>query len=296
MLRRFELIRSTVRLPRLSAIFLAAVFAMLVAACSSMDKAIESAPKPTARLLGAGIRDLRMQSVDLVFDVEVSNPYAVSLPLVNLNYAIGSGDQQLLAGSIKPSGSVPAGGSSVIQLPARVDLPAVLKTLSGAKPGTLVPYTAHLNVIVEPPLLGPMTLPLKRSGEIPIPAVPEINLTSFDIDALSLEKISGTARLRIRNTNQFAIDLSQIRFDLALGGKKVASARLRNTSKLGPGQSVTVDLPIAVSPHSAGTGLLNLLGGNDAGYAISGRLDVMTRYGELALPFSESGNTRVRHP
>ena len=282
------------RLSRLNAILLAVASAIVVAACSSLDKVVESAPKPTAKLLGAGIRDLRLQSVDLVFDVQVSNPYAVDLPLVNLNYAIGSGDQQLLAGSIKPSGSVPAGGSSVIQLPARVDLPAVLKTLTGAKPGALVPYTAQLNVIVEPPLLGPMSLPLKRSGEIPIPAVPDINLTSFDVEAMSLEKISGTAKLRIRNTNQFAIDLSQIRFDLAMGGKKVASARVRSTSKLAPGQSATVDLPVAVSPRTAGTSLLNLLGGNDASYAISGRLDVMTRYGELALPFSERGNTSVR--
>ena len=283
------------QLSRFNVFFLAVVCAILVAACSSLNDAIESAPKPTARLLGAGIRDLRMQSVDLVFDVEVSNPYAVSLPLVNLNYVIGSGDQQLLAGSIKPSGSVPAGGSSVIQLPARIDLPAVLKTLSDAKPGALVPYTAQLNVIVDPPLVGPMNLPLKRSGEIPIPAVPEISLTSFDVDALSLEKISGTAKLRIRNTNQFTIDLSQIRFDLAMGGKKVASARLRNTSKLAPGQSATVDLPVSVSPRSAGASLLNLLGGNDASYTISGRLDVMTRYGELVLPFSERGNTSVRH-
>jgi len=268
---------------------------IILAACGSLDKAIDSAPKPAARLLGVGVRDLRLHSVDLVFDVEVSNPYAVSLPLVNLNYALTSGKQQLLAGSIKPSGSVPAGGSSIIQLPARLDLPGLLKTLPGVKPGALVPYTAQLNIIVEPPLLGPMNLPLKRSGEIPVPAIPEISLATFDVDTLSLEKISGTAKLRIRNINEFAIDLSQIRFDLAMGGKKVASTQLRNTSKLAPGQSATVDLPIAVSPRTAGAGLLNLLAGNDADYAISGRLDVMTRYGELALPFSQRGNTAVRH-
>lgn len=280
---------------RRNAIVFLFVCAISLAACESLDKAVESAPKPTARLLGAGIRDLRLHSVDLVFDVEVSNPYAVSLPLVNLNYALASGKQQLLAGNIKPSGSVPAGGSSVIQLPARLNLPAVLKTLPGVKPGALVPYTAQLDVIVEPPLLGPMNLSLKRNGEIPIPAVPEISLTSFDVDSLSLDKISGTGKLRITNTNQFAIDLSQLLVDLTIGGKKVASTRLRNTSKLPAGQSAVVDLPIAVSPRTAGAGLVNLLNGNDAGYAIYGRLDVMTRFGELALPFSERGNTSVRH-
>lgn len=269
--------------------------AIVLAACSSLDDVIESAPKPGARLLGAGVRNLSLRSLDLVFDVEVSNPYGVSLPLVDLNYTLGSGSKQLLTGSIKPSGSVPAYASSVVQLPARLDLGAVMKTLPGIKPGAVVPYSAEIVVVVEPPVVGQMKLPLKRNGEIPVPTIPEITLTSFDVDQLSLDRVSGKARLRIRNTNQFAIDFSQIRFDLAMGGRNLASTRFRSSSKLAPGQSSTIEIPITFAPSAAGAGLLDLLGGSDASYAISGRIDVMTRFGELALPFSQRGNTAVRH-
>jgi len=283
-----------VRPPNFTSVLFAFFCAIILAGCSSLDDVIKSAPKPGARLLGASVRNLSLQSLDLVFDVEVSNPYGVSLPLLDVNYVLGSGKQQLLAGSIKPSGSVPPNGSSVVQLPARLDLAAVVTTLPGVKPGAVVPYTAEIVVIVEPPLLGEMKLPLKRSGEIPVPAVPEITLTSFDVDQLSLDRISGKARLRIRNTNQFAIDFTQIRFDLALGGKNVANTRLRNASKLPPGQATIVEIPIAFAPRAAGAGLLDLLSGGDAGYAISGRLDATTRFGELALPFSQRGSTAVR--
>jgi LEA14-like dessication related protein len=272
-----------------------AVFcAFIAAACSSIDKVVESAPKPGARILGATIRDLRLNSLDLLFDVEVSNPYAVALPLLDLSYTLGSGQQQLLAGSIKPSGSVPANGTSIVQLPARLDLGAVLKTLPGVKPGAVVPYTAKLIVIVEPPLLGPMQLPLQRSGELPIPAIPEITLSSFEVGDLGVDQISGKARLRVKNTNQFTLDLSQLRVDLTIAGRKVASTRTNSSSRLGPGRTAAVDIPVTLSPGAATAALADLLGGGDTSYAISGRLDARTRFGDVVLPFGTRGETTVR--
>ncbi|UCH49284.1 MAG: LEA type 2 family protein [Betaproteobacteria bacterium] len=268
--------------------------ATLVAGCSSLDEVIESAPKPSARILGAGVRNLSLQSLDLVFDVEVSNPYNVSLPLVDLTYTLGSGGKQLLSGSIKPSGSVPANGKSVLQLPARLDLASVVKTLPGVKPGAVVPYEAQLNLIVDVPVVGEMTLPVERNGEIPVPALPQITLLSFDVGDLGLDEVRAEARLRVKNTNRFRIELTRVRFDLALGGRKVASTRLSASPKLAPGQTAVVKIPLSLSPRALGAGVLDVLSGSDAGYAISGRLDVMTRYGELALPFSQKGNTTVR--
>ena len=283
-----------VRLRGFSAAIIVFFSATLVAGCSSLDEVVESAPKPSARILGAGVRNLSLQSLDLVFDVEVSNPYGVNLPLVDLNYTIGSSGQQLLSGSIKPSGSVPANGTSVVQLPARLDLAAVLKTLPGVKPGAVVPYDAQINLIVDVPLLGEMNLPLERSGEIPVPAPPQITLLSFDVGNLGLDEVRAEARLRVNNTNRFRIDLARIRFNLALGGRNVASTRLSAAPKLAPGQSAVLKIPLSLSPRALGAGVLDVLSGGDASYAISGRLDVMTRYGELALPFSQRGNTTVR--
>jgi len=273
---------------------IACFFAATVAGCGSLEDVIESAPKPSARILGASVRDLSLRSLDLVFDIEIANPYGVSLPLMDLTYTIGSGHQQLLTGSLKPSGSVPANSSSVMQLPARLDLGAVTKTLTSVKPGAVVPYYAEINVIVDAPLLGEMSLPLKRKGEIPIPAIPEITLASFDVAELSLDRVSATANLRIKNTNQFQIDFSRLGLNLALGGKRVADVRLRNSSKLTPGQVAIVEIPISIAPAAIGAGLVNLLSGSDAGYNMSGRLDVTTRFGPLAMPFSQNGETAVR--
>ena len=283
-----------VRLRGLAAAFIAFVCAAIMSGCSTLDEVIESAPKPGAKILGAGVRNLSLQSLDLVFDLEVSNPYGVSLPLVDLRYTLGSGGRQLISGSIKPSGSVPANGTSVVQLPVRVDLASVVKTLPNVKPGAVVPYDARLNLIVDAPLLGEMNLPLARSGEIPVPAPPQISLLSFDVDSLSLDAVRAEARLRVKNTNQFQINLTRIRFDLALGGRNVTHTRLSAAPRIAPGKTTVLKVPLSFSPRALGAGVLDVLSGSDAGYSISGRLDVMTRYGELALPFSQRGNTAVR--
>ena len=48
--------------------------------------------KPTARIADIGLREIDLDSVTLVFDVEVENPYPVPLSLVNVDYQLASRD------------------------------------------------------------------------------------------------------------------------------------------------------------------------------------------------------------
>jgi LEA14-like dessication related protein len=273
------------------------LLAAFASGCQSLDDALKSAPKPDARIVGADLRNLSLKGLDLVFDIEITNPYGVKLPIVNLNYVVGSGDRQLLEGGVNTLATVPANGSSVIQVPARLDFTAVIETLSNVSPGSILPYHAEFTVAVGAPLIGSINLPLKHEGEIPIPALPEIRLASFDIGVMTWEELSATARLRVKNTNQFQIDIEKLQFELELGEETVASASTRSSYSLGPGQSAIVEIPISFSPRAFGasiTGIFDMLGGSKADYGIAGKLDVGTRFGPLSLPFSKGGETAIQ--
>ena len=95
-------------------------FAAALAGCQSVNDMMKAAPRPTARIAGTSLQGLTLEHVDLVFDVEVSNPYPASLPLLDLSYAMASGGQKIVEGSVKPSSSVPASGKKVLQLPASI--------------------------------------------------------------------------------------------------------------------------------------------------------------------------------
>ena len=272
---------------------LLAAFLTLLAGCQSMQDLLGGVPKPSAHVIGASIRGLTLENIVLLFDVEIENPYAASLPLIDLAYSLTSGGNKFLEGTLKPSGSIPARGKQVLQIPATVPFSTLFATLKGVKPGTVVPYTADFSFGVDAPVLGRLNVPLSKSGELPVPAVPQVELTSLAIGKFGLDEISASAKLQVKNTNQFPLDLTKLGVNFALGGLEVGSSRLASSANLQPGQTGTLELPLAFSPRAAGMGLLNLLRGNQIAYKISGSIDANTRFGPLSLPFSRIGNTAV---
>jgi LEA14-like dessication related protein len=275
---------------RLAAVAL--ICASFVSGCQTLEGILESSPKPTARIIGTELKNLSLQKIDLVFNVEVANPYAVDLPLLDLAYTVGSGGTSLLQGNIKPSGAVPAGGTSVIQLPARIMFASLIRTLK-VRPGSVVPYKADVTLGVDAPLAGRLTLPLSKSGELPVPAAPWVELSSFEIAKLGMDETKATAKLQVENTNSFALNLSKISIELALGAHKVANTSLAKSAKIAPGQSIVVDVPLSFSPRSFGLAVMNLLRGNKAVYSLFGSLEAGTPYGPLLLPFNGNGNTTI---
>jgi LEA14-like dessication related protein len=272
---------------------LLAAFLTLLGGCQSMQDLIGGAPKPTAHVIGASIRGLSPENIVLLFDVEVENPYPTSLPLIDLGYSLASGGRQFLQGTVTPTGSIPARGKQVIQLPATVQFSSLFASLKGVKPGAIVPYTADFRIGVNAPVLGRLDVPLSKSGELPVPAVPQVELTSLAIGKLGLDQITASAKLQVKNNNQFPLDLTKLGVSFALGGQEVGGSKLANPVNLPAGQTATLDVPLSFSPRAVGIGLVNLLRGNQIAYKVSGSIDANTRFGPLSLPFSHVGNTAV---
>lgn len=271
-------------------VLLAVLFAALLSGCQTL---LSSAPKPSARIIGVNLQNLTLEKIDLVFNVEITNPYDVSLPLAELTYSISSAGKQVLQGGVQPNGAIPAHGTQVIQLPAIVQFASLAKVLGNVRPGSVVPYKADLALGVDAPVVGRLSLPLTKSGEVPVPAVPEVELTAFDISALSLDEVKAVAKLRVKNTNQFPLDLSKLGFAFGLGGKEIGRTNLANATSLAPGQIATLEIPISFAPRKFGAGLLNLLRGNQIAYQLNGSIEANSRFGPISLPFSRIGNTPV---
>ena len=271
----------------------ALICASIVGGCQSMQDLIGTVTKPTAHVIGASIRGLTLENIVLLFDVEVENPYAASLPLIDLGYSLTSSGTKFLAGTVKPTGSIPARGKQVIQIPATVPFSSLFTTLKGVKPGSIVPYTADFKLGVDAPVLGRLEVPLSKSGELPVPAVPQVELSSLAIGKLSLDEMQASAKLKIKNTNQFPLDLTKLGVSFALGGLDVGSSKLASPINLPAGQAATLEVPLSFSPRAVGVGLVNLLRGNQIAYKVSGSVDANTRFGPLSLPFSHIGNTPI---
>ena len=266
-----------------------ALLVLVLPGCASVLEQVQGMARPSARVTGASLGSVSLDEVTVDFEILVENPASVPLPLVDLSYDLESSGRPFLSGRTGVPGSVPAQGERTVTLPVVVGLPQALDVLTDLRPGAILPYRASLELQVDAPMLGLLTLPLSHVGELPVPDVPRVNLVSVDWTELSLSRVSGTARLGVRNPNDFVIELTRLAGDLQLGGRRVGELSAAPGAELGQGASSVLELPLAFAPLDLGAGLLDLVRGGESGYEINGQLGLDTRFGAFELPYRSSG-------
>lgn len=263
--------------------------------CKTLTDLASGMTKPTASVTGVRFGDFSADGLTLVFQTEVKNPYEVDLPLTNLEYGLASGGAKFLSGSAPVQGTVPAKGSKTVKLPAKVSFAPLLAAVSGVKPGAVVPYAADMKLSVNVPQIaggGTLALPISKSGELPVPAVPDVSVAGITINEVGLNS-KATLKLNVKNTNQFAVNLAKMGFNLDLAGTQVSTVNASNALSLTPGQSGTLDIPVSLSLSNLGLSAFNALRGRDAGYRVHGSVDMGTPFGPLTLPLDKGGTTKV---
>lgn len=63
---------------------------------------------------------------------------------------------------------------------------------------------------MDVPVIGRITIPLEKKGEVPIPHKPDVDLEKIDWDHLSLEETSATLHFSLKNMNKFDIGKSTL--------------------------------------------------------------------------------------
>ncbi len=137
--------------------------------------------QPTAKIAGVKLGSMSLQNATLIFDVDVSNPYPVPLPMTNLDYALSTAGQKFLDGQAKTLGTVPANGSKVLSLPIKVSFLELFNAVQGIKGKTEIPYTASLGLGVNAPLLGEMRLPMEKKSVLKLPTTQSLINTGLDL-------------------------------------------------------------------------------------------------------------------
>ncbi|MGC9455211.1 MAG: LEA type 2 family protein [Phycisphaerae bacterium] len=144
-------------------------FVLAVAVLVSASAGCGMLEKPSARITGAQLQDVRATDATMLFDVEVTNLYAFSLPMSNVDYALSSRGQRFLTGQADIQGTIPAGGSKTLGVPVRISYVELVNAVEGARPGAKIPYTADLGLSMDGGVMGPLRVPVSKEGELAIP-------------------------------------------------------------------------------------------------------------------------------
>jgi len=154
-----------------SCVIMIGLFLIMSVGCETLQTAMLNLNKPTASLKGLRFENATLDTANLLFDIEVDNPYSIDLPMTNLDYGLTTNGKSFLNGKAGLQAMVPANSKKTFSLPAKINYLEMFKALKGIKPGSNIPYEAELGLSVDAPAIGEMRLPLKKQGEITLPTV-----------------------------------------------------------------------------------------------------------------------------
>jgi LEA14-like dessication related protein len=155
----------TARFARLNRIFGIATLTMLAAFAVGCDAV--NLKRPTAAITAMNVANVDTTGFTMNFDLDVSNPNSVELPVGDIDYTLGLGGVKVVEGKARPEKAVPANGRAPLRLPVTLtyeNLLAAGKALRAG--GGDVPYAIDSEIRFGSGVLGGVTVPVKYSGTL----------------------------------------------------------------------------------------------------------------------------------
>lgn len=251
--------------------------------------------KPTADVTGIHIPSISLEKADIVVDVLIKNPNPVPIPLIDINYLIESDGRKLVSGLIPDAGTIQAHGEETVKIPVTLVYDDIKSTYDDIKPGSIVPYKVKVDLIVDVPVFGRLTLPLEKTGEIPIPYKPDIDLEKIHFQQFSFDETVAVLHMKLENKNDFDLGLNALDYELWLADVFIGGAELEKSEKIEKSGISYIDIPITFRPKDFGSALWDMIRGRGTGYTMKGNINVDTPFGAMKLPISkEGGTTRLK--
>ena len=251
--------------------------------------------KPTADVVAIHIPKMNLKMAEIVVDVLVKNPNPIPIPLVDINYLIESDGRKLLSGLIPDAGTIHSHGSETIKIPVCLIYDDIKSTYGDIHPGNKIPYKVKVDLIMDVPVFGRLTLPMEKSGEIPVPYKPDIDVEKIKFESFSMEETVANIHLKLENKNDFDLALNSLDYQVWLGDINVGGAKLSKSAKIDTCGITYIELPISFRPKDFGSALWDMIRGRGTGYTMKGNIEVDTAFGPMKLPISrEGGTTRLK--
>ncbi|KAJ8527598.1 hypothetical protein K7X08_015049 [Anisodus acutangulus] len=251
--------------------------------------------KPTADVTAIHFPRINLKKAEIVADVLVKNPNPIPIPLIDINYLIESDGRKLISGLIPDAGTIHAHSSETVKIPVNLVYDDIKNTYRDIKPGSIIPYRIKVDLIVDVPVFGRLTLPLEKKGEIPVPHKPDIDLEKIHFKKFSSEEMVAVLKLKLANKNDFDLALNGLDYDVWLSDINIGGADLEKSAKIEKNGISYMDLPITFRPKDFGSALWDMLRGRGTGYTMKGHINVDTPFGAMKLPINkEGGTTRLK--
>lgn len=238
--------------------------------CAQLSE-LANVSKPTLSVVDMNITGLTLQDVELTADIEINNPNSVGIDLSTYSYALDINDRNFVAGEEESGMNIKAKNKSVIQVPVTLTYSELLQTFQSMRDRDESDYNFTAEFGFNLPVLGLVRVPVQYDGKIPVVRKPDVSLTNFSVENLSLSGADLLVKLNVQNPNAFQILIDDLNFDLEVNGLKSFSGTVSEEVSIDRKSTEAVELPLNISFLNAGMAAYRLLNSSeDLDYKLTG--------------------------
>jgi LEA14-like dessication related protein len=136
-----------------------------LSACAGLGRAFE---KPRVEVVGADVQSVSLEKAELILDVAVANPNALSLVLSGVDYHLRINGEPFLNGREDQRTEIAARGESRVQVPVTLNYADVLRVLRELRSHRIAGYELDADFRFSVPVVGDVIVPVNKRGEVPL--------------------------------------------------------------------------------------------------------------------------------
>ncbi|CAO2186271.1 unnamed protein product [Urochloa humidicola] len=130
--------------------------------------------KPEAELADVSVGHVGRDGATLASRIDVRNPYSHAIPVCEISYSLRSAGREVASGTMPDPGSLTAGDATRLDVPVKVPYDFLVSLVRDAGSDWDIDYEMRVGLTVDLPVVGNLTLPLTKSGELKLPTLSSI--------------------------------------------------------------------------------------------------------------------------
>jgi LEA14-like dessication related protein len=233
-------------------------FVLLVLSLTFIAGCIPS-QTPQIVFLNTDVSFLSFDTMQAKSHFTVKNPNPVPLRGM-MEYDLFIKGNKFLSGSSNPI-DMPANGETSFTLDSKVNMVKVygvlsdlVKEIEAGK--SSVPF--EINGKFKSDILNiPIEVPVKVSGDLPLPKLPKLDFQGASFSSVSLDGTTLKIKLRVKNENSFPIKVDPFPYTLIADGKELASGSVDQTIQIAANQEKEIAINLKVNFSQLGEAIIN---------------------------------------
>ncbi len=260
--------------------------------CMALQDLAET-QKPALSIADVRATDFSFNEIELTFDIEVKNPNPVALQLLSYGYDFNINGNTFVKGDQEKGLMIEASGQSIVQIPVQLNFQQLYNLFSSLRGEEEADYKLLADLSFDLPVVGKTTLPIEKSGSVPMVKIPEINAANLEVRNLSFSEANLILKLEVDNPNGFGLIAESINYNLEVNGEDWIESSVTNQINITENSEQQISLPISLNPGEIGLSIVQVLqSSGELNFTLNGSFNFGTTHPlleETIFNFQEDG-------